>query len=387
MPKLWSKSIGERGNRVRIYEARPGGNLMRSVYIDGKEDRRSLGHRDRERAIREAHEFVAHLLAHERAFEDGTLTLDMVVGLYLKSPAYRDKKECTQREDARRLERVMAFLGSDRRVDTLGESDVRRYVRARKTGRCALPGIPVGRKVGNRAVQSDLVALQTALNWATRERDVRGRRLLAENPLSGVPLPREKNPKRPVMRHDEYLALLEVAGQLPGLFRPVLITAEQTGRRIGAITKLRWDDVDLQHKTIRWRAEADKKGYEQVTPISDELQTVLKDWRSESPGIGSAWVFPAPNDSDRPCRRDVLSSWLRKAYALAGLEKRRGGCWHPLRRKWATERKGRPVADVAYAGGWRDVETMLRSYQQADPETVRQVMLEPTHRLTGSDEG
>jgi hypothetical protein len=35
MPKLWAKSLGERGHKVRIYEARPGGNLMRAVYMHG----------------------------------------------------------------------------------------------------------------------------------------------------------------------------------------------------------------------------------------------------------------------------------------------------------------------------------------------------------------
>jgi hypothetical protein len=52
-----------------------------------------------------------------------------------------------------------------------------------------------------------------------------------------------------------------------------------------------------------------------------------------------------------------------------------------IRRKWATERKGYPVKDVAAAGGWRDEGTMLKSYQQADPETVRQVVLHPTQRI------
>ncbi len=46
-----------------------------------------------------------------------------------------------------------------------------------------------------------------------------------------------------------------------------------------------------------------------------------------------------------------------------------------------TERRGYPVKDVAVAGGWRDEQTMLRSYQRADADTVRQVVLHPTQRL------
>ncbi len=63
--KLWSRSFGKRGrgNVVRIYESRPGSNLMRSVYINGKEDRRSLGHRDKKLAEKQAYELLAQLVA------------------------------------------------------------------------------------------------------------------------------------------------------------------------------------------------------------------------------------------------------------------------------------------------------------------------------------
>jgi len=37
--------------------------------------------------------------------------------------------------------------------------------------------------------------------------------------------------------------------------------------------------------------------------------------------------------------------------------------------------------DVEAAGDWKDEGTMLKAYQQADPETIRNVVLHPTHRL------
>lgn len=39
-----------------------------------------------------------------------------------------------------------------------------------------------------------------------------------------------------------------------------------------------------------------------------------------------------------------------------------------------------PATESAAAGGWKD-ERSLKSYMQEDPETVRKVVLEPTHRL------
>ena len=68
--RCWSKSIGERGYRVRVYEARPGGTIMRSVYVNGKEARKSLGHRDKQLAIQHAYELLHALFANETAIED-----------------------------------------------------------------------------------------------------------------------------------------------------------------------------------------------------------------------------------------------------------------------------------------------------------------------------
>ena len=41
---------------------------------------------------------------------------------------------------------------------------------------------------------------------------------------------------------------------------------------------------------------------------------------------------------------------------------------------WATARKDLPLKDVAAAGGWRDIETLLTCYQQPDRETQLRVM-------------
>ena len=64
-----------------------------------------------------------------------------------------------------------------------------------------------------------------------------------------------------------------------------------------------------------------------------------------------------------------------KAEKLAGLEKLKGSLWHAYRRKWATERKHLPGADVAAAGGWANELTLLKVYEQPDPETMLMVVL------------
>src|SRR3989449_9613748 len=175
--RCWSKSIGDPGRRVRLYEARPGGSIMRSVFTNGKENRKSLGHRDQEKAIRQGYELLQALLANEHALDQESLTLGMVAELYKESPAFASKKPRTQKADTRALERIVTFLGRSRNVETLSESDVQRFVLARRQGDGSLPRVSPGKGVRDRAIESDLVILLTALNWATRERTKDGRRL------------------------------------------------------------------------------------------------------------------------------------------------------------------------------------------------------------------
>lgn len=379
--KLWSKSYGERGNRVRVFEARAGGPLMRSIYIDGKEERRSLGHKDKKLAEQQAYAFLSQLVADEEAVEKGTLTLAQLQRLYVESPAFGDKKERTRKEDAQRLERVVRYLGPGRQVETVTESDVRRFTAARRRGDRSLYGVQPGSPVRDRSIEADLVALHTMLNWGAKERDRNGRRLIPENPIKGVPIPREKNPVRPLVMHDEFLALLAVADRVSPLLRLALVVAEGTGRRLSAIRLLRWSDVDLEAGAIHWRAENDKKGFDSVVPVSPQVREALAEARRERPAIGDAWVFPSPTDAGKACRPELMDDWLRRAYEFAGLEPRPGGMWHCFRRKWATERKGLSPVDVAAAGGWKNPNTPVRIYQQSDKATLQAVVANPSHRL------
>src|SRR5216684_6690973 len=379
--KCWTKSLGERGHRIRLYEKYPAGPIMRSVYIEGKEVRKSLGHRDKEKATRQGYELLNALLTNENALDEQSLTLGLLSDLYVESPAHLSKKARTQRDEGRMLRQVVEFFGKARRVETLSESDVKRYTMARRQGDVAPPGAEHGRPVRDRTIEAELEMLLRALRWAVRERKTNGERLLKENPLVGVRLPSEKNPNRPVMAHDVYCRLLEVAERVHPLLKLALIVAEGTGRRLSAWRSLFWDDVDFEAGMIRWRAANDKKGYEQVVPMSDAVKQALSAARRAQQTIGNTVVFPAPKNPTQSCGRHVLDGWLRKAFELTGLSRQPGGMWHSIRRKWATERKGYPIKDVAFAGGWRTERTVLSCYQQADAETVRQVVLHPTQRV------
>jgi len=70
----------------------------------------------------------------------------------------------------------------------------------------------------------------------------------------------------------------------------------------------------------------------------------------------------------RSFQREIGS--VRGYVFSAALTKLDGSLWHAYRRKWAIERKHLPLKDVAAAGGWKDVSTLLEVYQQSDEESV-----------------
>jgi integrase len=152
------------------------------------------------------------------------------------------------------------------------------------------------------------------------------------------------------------------------------------------VLNLRWDDFDFEKKTIRWRAEHDKKRKTWVVPMPKEVERALLEFRAKRGVIGSALVFPMRRDPNRPVSRHLAADWLKRAYRYAKIERPTGGLWHPFRRKFATERKFYPLRDVADAGGWKDVGTLLTCYQMSDEETIRTVLDHPKPlRRPGAD--
>jgi integrase len=393
----WSESVTRGGITVRVYEAYPGSNLYRSIWLPppsgsppgarGKEDKRTLGHKDRDRALDQVTELIKHLGTADSGVPQDEITLGVLMERYLASRKHAAKKERTSREDEAKLRRVVNFLGSTRRAASLDEELVLQFVEARRRGDPSLLHIRKGRDgkpvpVRDRAVEADLVALHTMLRWGCVTKNERGKTLLSADPLKGVEFPREKNPRQPVANDDDLEVLLNVGDQVHPMLRPALIIANDLGRRTSAWRQLRWKDIHLgkeQFGAIHWPGETDKNGIALFRPITAQVRNTLLALRPA--GVKPEdWVFPAPHDPARPVGRRTFYGWLAEAYEVAGLEPEEGSLWHAIRRAWVTRRKGYPLTDIAAAGGWKD-ERSLRSYLKEDPETVRKVVLEPTHQL------
>jgi integrase len=394
--KLWKWSTGGYGATVRVEERTPGGNLYAMAPKPGGGWRKvSLGHRDKELAMREA----AALSARRQGGDDplGTITAAAVFDLYLK--AVTPKQSERHGQEVKRFAEVwVRFLGPTFDLSKFGPGDWERFTRAFAAGDLDGHGCPVekqeNRRVrGPRSVAIALKVLRAACRRATIERTRSGGFVLAADPTRGLPLPVEKNPKRPVLDDERVDLLVSVATKVQmriGFGRqarwelsylPALIRiAADAGRRIRSILYLRWSDWLPEMGTngaIRWRAENDKRGYEATIPVSPEVRLELEELRQRHPGVGEGFLFPAPNAPGRPLSVQVAAQWLHRAEGLAGLTRIARGGWHALRRRWATARKDMPVKDVMQAGGWRDPGTLLRCYQVADVETLERVVLRP----------
>jgi len=364
-----SYSAGEWGrNRVRVFPDPKTGLLQIEWRQDGRRLTRSLKHRDWARAKRQADEFAAGFAGAEprSRTEAEPLTLERLFDIY-EEEVTPTKAKRTRVRDRVAMRMFLGFLGPRRRPETLSQRDWDRFIRERRAGTVG----PSGKPVSNRMIECDLRFLIAVLNWASRSRDERGRLLIQSNPLRGLKMPRQKNPTRVVLSDEEYRALLKVSRRVDWRFQWALVLAHETGHRIVASRKLRWSDIDIEGRTIRWRAEHEKTGYEHRTPVTDEVIAVIEEALGRNPVRGDAPVLPSTQDPSLCIRRWMLGDRWRQAERLAGLEPKRGRGWHSLRRKFASDLMALPLKVLCELGGWKEAKTVLRCYQQPDEVQLR----------------
>ncbi len=400
--KCWSHAEGEKGATVTVYERRPGGLLYARAFDPtrragkGGYVRRSLKHRDQDRAKAYALEQAAKLCQGQNEVAQAKTTLARLLASYQTHRTPR-KSLGDQGEDLRRAAMFTHVFGSqkDPHLISLGEWEA--FIEARRCGAIRADGSPVvdGKRqpVRTRTVHADCKWLRHVLSWGTKWRDQQGRYLLRENAARGFEAPTEKNPRRPVATTDRYEAIRAVSDSVMmdvrwdghrhkqrSYLSELLDIAHGTGRRISAICGLRYRDLRLEkagdypHGAIRWPEDTDKMGRETIAPMSVNVRAAIDRILGERPGLGAACVFPSMKDASKPLRYEVASEWLREAERRAGVPKQSGSLWHAWRRGWVTSRKHLPDVDVAAAGGWKDVSTLRTCYQRPDPQTMLEVV-------------
>jgi len=382
--EMWSYVTGKKGeNRIRVFAWPAKGN---SLWIDyrenGKRVKKSLGHSDQGRAIRQAEEVASRLSPDNVRPAAGTvLTLQTLFDIYEREVTPHKRSGSAKGHDRRTLPLFLSCFGGDRRPDSLNVRDWQSYIRRRSSGELAPKyklddeGKVVHVPVRARVVEQDLKLLLAVLNWAERARDDGSGYLLDRNPLRGLKLPREESPQRPMFTPEQCSALLRAAQEHSSTAERFVMLAWYTGHRSGAIRQLRWSDIDTDAGTIRWRAEVDKIGYEHRNPMHSDLIAFLKRERSRVGAIGDAWVFPHETDPKKPMPREcaVQELWpaLRDSAGIPGGE--RYG-WHSFRRAFANALRDVPLRELKDLGGWKNQATVVAVYLRPDENAQRSAL-------------
>ncbi len=381
----WTYVAGEKGRtRVRVFDRGTKGLYLewfepsRTPGDPKRRVRRALGHTDRERAKGEAEALALAFRQHERA-PQRNLTLGELFDIYAEEVTPQ-KGVSKRRHDACAAEMFSRYFGRGRRPLTLARRDWDRFIADRRAGRVTTEHGKKNRSVGDRVIAYDLKFLLSVLNWATVAGDGEGGVLLERNPFKGFPLPSEDSPRRVVVVSEEYEALRKIAPSVHPDFECLLVLAHETGHRLSSIRQLRWSDVDLERRAVRWQAVSDKIGFEHSTPLTETAVAVLAAQQRRVQAIGDALVFPSDDNPAEPRPRITFGKWWKRAEALAQLKPAKGRGYQSLRRQFATELKDAPLKDLAYLGGWKDPKTLLTCYQQPDEGTQRPA-LESRRRL------
>ena len=379
--RMWSYKAGERGhNRVRVYAwPKQGEGLWIDYRVDGQRIKKPLGHADRDRAKREADEIAGRWGQDEKARPAvQVLTLRTLLDIYEREVTPQ-KGKSGRGHDKRTLPLFLKAFGGDRRPETLNVRDWQSYIRRRQSGELApnnrrkKPGKTGPKTVRPRVIEQNLKLLLAVLNWAERAQHPDGSGYsIDKNPLRGLKLPKEENPRQPMFTPEQCIELRTAAQEdRSSLAERFVMLAWYTGHRSNAIRQLHWSDIDLEAGTIRWRADADKIGYEHRNPLHPELLSFLKQDRARVKAIGEAFVFPAPRDSSKPLPRDTVQKLWNVVAKAASIPRGKGYGWHSFRRAFANALRNVPLRELKDLGGWKSEKTLITVYLQPDEQAQR----------------
>ncbi len=233
----------------------------------------------------------------------------------------------------------------------------------RRPGRVDDPDVKViPRAASDSTVNRALTVLGAAFNRLVKL----GR--LRENPVARVSKAREPRHARAALSKDEARRLIDAAG--PHL-RPLIVAGLYTGARRGELLRLTWADVNFESGTIAlFRPKVGNSSRLPLHPRLAEELLEVREARARKRGR------PVPDDehiflarSGRPWV--TIQRAFLKALRTAGLEGRKGLCYHSLRHTFAVHflEGGAAVPDLQGLLGHADLTTTQVYARMVDSRT------------------
>ena len=202
-----------------------------------------------------------------------------------------------------------------------------------------------------------------------------------ENPVTRVSRLKEPRGRVRFLEDDDRERLLEVCKESPNQYLyTIVLLALTTGMRKSEILGLRWDDVDLQRRSIIIRDS--KNGETRSVPIASHVDELLSD-HSKVRRIDTNLLFPGKRSSFG----DVSPSSIRTAWESA-LKKARitDFRFHDLRHSCASylAMNGATTAELAAVLGHKTL-AMVKRYSHLSDEHVSGIVERTALKVLGSE--
>lgn len=307
---------GERGSSVTLWIE--GGRIVAQWRERGTRKKRSWANTVANRAEAKAWADRFGELRRDKA-DTAPVTTSDLWRRYAEAeyPTLRPRSQALYREYFRRWE---VFAAAESIAEDLGPETMARF-RADLEGKGLAPN----------TIGQTLRTVKMVYAWALRHRviernDVRDYRFKVA---------KEKRTTAPAEYRAEDLAGLLKALPLDRATtwraHAVLVLCGYQGVRQNAVLHLRWEDVDLEARTVVWRSAWDKVGKEWSQPLRDASVAVLGAAKERA---GGDWVFPAGSSKSKQPTYSAQSLWaaLRNAEMNAGIRHLPRRAAHGLRR-------------------------------------------------------
>jgi integrase len=206
------------------------------------------------------------------------LTFEGLAKPYLE---YAKANKKSWQRDRTSLNSLLPFFGS-KRLKNISPFMVEKYKQQRRG------------KVSAASVNRELACMKHMFNLAIKWGKV------SKNPVREVKLFKEKNRRLRFLSEEEADRLVNACN---AQLKPVVITALETGMRLGEILKLKWNDIDFERNLVM--LDETKSGSPRQIPLSDELREMFIDMKSRST---QEYVFL--NKQGKPFR-DIRESFER----------------------------------------------------------------------------
>jgi len=150
--------------------------------------------------------------------------------------------------------------------------------------------------------------------------------------------------------------------ELPEHLEAMARFALATGLRESNITRMKWEQLDMQRRCAWIHADQSKSKKAIAVPLNNDAINIVR----EQIGKNKTHVFTYKG---KPVSRANNHAW-QKALVRAGIEDFR---WHDLRHTWASwhVQNGTPIHVLQELGGWADLSMVLR-YAHLSGEHLRE---------------